>query len=201
VEDADADEAEVILAVMAVEVTTVAEARELLSTTIRRLHHHYACCETTLAITCGVSPCIIFGSIFKQDPQRDTGDLLILKALCFSIGCNILILTMKPIIKPILKPAISYVVQRYNEIRNANDLTDPTANLYMVIFSSRLPIYMHLAFIPGIIITMIRSTLHSISNVLRNIGDSFKDSKILWSIARVIKWAISPKECRQAHRL
>jgi hypothetical protein len=79
VEDADADEAEVILAVMAVEVTTVAEARELLSTTIRRLHHHYACCETTLAITCGVSPCIIFGSIFKQDPQRDTGDLLILK--------------------------------------------------------------------------------------------------------------------------
>jgi hypothetical protein len=71
----------------------------------------------------------------------------------------------------------------------------------MVIFSSRLPIYMHLASIPGIIVAMIKSTLHSITNVLRNIGDRCKDSKILWPIARVIKWAVSPKECRQAHCL
>jgi hypothetical protein len=75
------------------------------------------------------------------------------------------------------------------------------ANLYMVISSSRLTIYMCLAFIPGIIIAMIKSTIHSIANVLRNIGDRFKDNKILWPIAGVIKWAVIPKECRQAHRL
>jgi hypothetical protein len=42
---------------------------------------------------------------------------------------------------------------------------------HMVIFSSRLLIYMRLAFIPGIIIAMIKSTLHSITNVPRNTGD------------------------------
>jgi hypothetical protein len=108
---------------------------------------------------------------------------------------------MKPVIKPILKPAISYIVQRCDEIRNPNDPTDPTANLYMVIFSSRLPIYVRLAFIPGIIIAMIKSALHSIANVLRNTGDRCKDSKILWPIAGVIKWAVGPRECRQARRL
>jgi hypothetical protein len=108
-----------------------------------------------MAITCGGSPFIIFGSIFKDDPLRDTGVLLILKALCFSIGYNLFVLIMKPIIKPIIKPMISYVVRRYYEIRNANDLSNPMANLYMVIFSSRLPIFIRLAFIPGIIITMI----------------------------------------------
>jgi hypothetical protein len=70
----------------------------------------------------------------------------------------------------------------------------------MVIFSSRLPIYMRLAFIPGIIISIIRSTLHSIANILRNLGDRCQESKILWPIAGVIKWALSPKECRQARR-
>jgi hypothetical protein len=75
------------------------------------------------------------------------------------------------------------------------------ANLYMVIFSSRLPIYMCLAFIPGIIIAIIRSTLHSIANILRNFGDCCKDHKILWPIAGVIKWALGPQECRQARRL
>jgi hypothetical protein len=64
-----------------------------------------------MAITCGVSPFIIFGSIFKDDPLRDTGVLLILKALCFSIGYNFFVLITKPIIKPILKPVISYVVR------------------------------------------------------------------------------------------
>jgi hypothetical protein len=108
---------------------------------------------------------------------------------------------MKQIIKPILKPAIASVVRRYEGIRNANDFTDPTANLYIVIFSSRLPIYMCLAFIPGIIIAMIKSALHSIANDLRNIGDRCKDSKILWPIAGVIKWAVSPRECRQVRRL
>jgi hypothetical protein len=44
VEVAEADAAEVVLVVMAVEAMTVkAEAGELLETTIRRLHHHYAC--------------------------------------------------------------------------------------------------------------------------------------------------------------
>jgi hypothetical protein len=83
---------------------------------------------------------------------------------------------MKPIIKPIVKPAISYIVRRYDKICNAKDFTDPTANLYMVIFLSRLPIYMHLAFIPGIIIAIIRSTLHSIANILRNFGDRCQES-------------------------
>jgi hypothetical protein len=124
-----------------------------------------------MAITCGVSPFIIFGSIFKEDPLRDTGVLLIFKALCFSIGYNIITRITKQLIKPIAKPAISYIVRRYDEIRNAKDFTDPTANLYMVIFSLRLPIYMCLAFIPGIIISIIRSTLHPIGNVLRNFGD------------------------------
>jgi hypothetical protein len=64
-----------------------------------------------------------------------------------------------------------------------------------------LPILMRLAFIPGIIIAMIRSTLHSIANVIRNFGDYCKESKTLWPIAGVIKWALGPKECRQAHRL
>jgi hypothetical protein len=71
----------------------------------------------------------------------------------------------------------------------------------MVIFSSRLPIYMRLAFIPGIIISIIRSTLHSIANILRNFGDRCQESKILWPIAGVIKWALGPLECRQARRL
>jgi hypothetical protein len=154
-----------------------------------------------MAITCGVSPFIIFGSIFKEDPLRDTGVLLILKALCFSIGYNILARITKQIIKPIIKPAISYVVQRYDEIRNASDLTDPTANLYMVIFASRLPIHMCLAFTPGIIIAIIRSALHSIANILRTFGDRCQESKILWPIAGVIKWALGPRECRQARRL
>ena len=151
-----------------------------------------------MAITCGVSPFIIFGSIFKEDPLRDTGVLLIFKALCFSIVYNIIAKITKQLIKPIVKPAISYVVRRYDEIRDAKDFTDPTANLYMVIFSSRLPIYMRLAFIPGIIISMIRSTLHSIANILRNFGDSCQNSKTLWLIAGVIKWALGPKECQQA---
>jgi hypothetical protein len=43
----EADEAEVVLAVAAVEVMMVAEAGELLATTIRRQLHHYACLETT----------------------------------------------------------------------------------------------------------------------------------------------------------
>jgi hypothetical protein len=154
-----------------------------------------------MAITCRVSPFIIFGSIFKDDPLRDTGVLLILKALCFSIGYNLFVLIAKPIIKPILKPIISYVVQQYDEIRNANNLTNPTANLYMVIFSSRLPIYMRMAFIPGIIIAMIKSTIHSFANILRNIGDQCKDNTILWPVAGVIKWAVGPKQCRQAHCL
>jgi hypothetical protein len=154
-----------------------------------------------MAITCGVSPFIIFGSILKEDPLRDTGVLFILKALCFSIGYNIIARITKQFIKPVAKPAISYVVRRYHEIRNAKDFSDPTANLYMVIFSSRLPIYMRLAFIPGIIISIIRSTLHSIANVLRNFGDSYQDNKTLWPVAGVIKWALGPKECRQAHRL
>jgi hypothetical protein len=67
-------------------------------------------------------------------------------------------------------------------------------NLYMVIFSSRLPIYMILAFIPGISIAIIKSTLHSITNILCNVGDSCKDNKILWPIAGVIKWAVGPWE-------
>jgi hypothetical protein len=70
-----------------------------------------------MAITCGVSP------------LRDRGVLFILKALCFSVGYNILARIMKQIIKPILKPAIASVVRRYEGIRNANDFTDPTANL------------------------------------------------------------------------
>jgi Mg2+/citrate symporter len=130
-----------------------------------------------MATTCGLSPFIIFRSIFKQDPLRDTGVLLIFKALYFSIGYNILARITKQIIKPIVKPVIFYVVRQYDEIWNANDLTDPMANLYMVIFSSRLPIYMRLSFIPGIIIAMIKSTLHSVAKVLRNIGDRFKGTR------------------------
>jgi hypothetical protein len=136
-----------------------------------------------MAITYGVSPFIIFGLIFKEDPLRDTGVLLIIKALCFSIGYNIIARITKQLIKPIVKPAISYIVRRCDEIRNAKDFTDPTANLYMVIFSSRLPIYMRLAFIPGIIIAIIRSTLHSIANILRNFGDHCEESKTLWPIS------------------
>jgi hypothetical protein len=64
-----------------------------------------------------------------------------------------------------------------------------------------LPIFMRLVFIPGIIIAMIRSTLHSIANILRNTGDRCKDSKILWPIARVIKWAVGPREFCQARCL
>jgi hypothetical protein len=75
------------------------------------------------------------------------------------------------------------------------------ANLYMVIFSSWLPIYMRLAFIPGIIIAISKSSLHSIANILCNVGDSCKDSKILWPIAGVIKWAVGPWECHLAHCL
>jgi hypothetical protein len=108
---------------------------------------------------------------------------------------------MKQLIKPIVKPAISYLLRRYDELRNSKDFTDPMANLYMVIFSLRLPINMRLAFIPGIIISIIRSTLHSIANVLRNFGDCCQESKILWAIARVIKWTLGPRECRQARRL
>jgi hypothetical protein len=89
-------------------------------------------------------------------------------------------------------------MQQYDEIRNANDLTDPMANLYMVIFSSRLPIHMRLAFIPGIIIAIIRSTLHSIADILRNFRDCCKEIKILWPIAGAIKWALGPRECQQA---
>jgi hypothetical protein len=60
---------------------------------------------------------------------------------------------------------------------------------------------MRLAFIPGIIIAIIRSTLHSILNVLCGFGDRCQESKILWPIAGVIKWALGPRECRQARRL
>jgi hypothetical protein len=154
-----------------------------------------------MTITCCGSPFIIFGSIFKEDPLRDTGVLLIFKALCFSIGYNIITRITKQLIKPIAKPAILYIIRRYDEIHNAKDFTDPTANLYMVIFSLRLPIYMRFTFIPGIIIAIIRSTLHSIANVLRNFGDCCQESKILWPIAGVIKWALGPRECRQARRL
>jgi hypothetical protein len=95
-----------------------------------------------MAITCGVSPFIIFGSIFKNDPLRDTGVLLILKALCFSIGYNLFVLITKPIIKQSLMSSddiMRFGMPTILQIRR----------LYMMIFSSRLPIYMRMAFIPG----------------------------------------------------
>jgi hypothetical protein len=185
------------LADAAVKATTEDEAH-LVTTTIRRQQHLFACRETTL--------CSIFNGNHLwcksiHHLQIDIQGLLIFKALCFSIGYNIITRIMKQLIKPIVKPAISYLLQRYDELRNSKDFTDPTANLYMVIFSSRLPINMRLAFIPGIIISIIRSTLYSIANVLRNFGDCCQESKILWPIARVIKWTLGPRECRQAHRL
>jgi hypothetical protein len=202
---AEADVAVVALADAAVEVATVDEAH-LITTTIRRLQHLFACRETT-------SRSIFNGNHLwcksihhlRIDIQGRSPEgyrvLLIFKALCFSIGYNIITRIMKQLIKPIVKPAISSVVRRYDEIRNAKDFTVPMANLYMVIFSSRLPIYMRLAFIPGIIIAIIKSTVHSIANILRNFGDRCERNKTLWPIAGVIKWALGPRECRQARRL
>jgi hypothetical protein len=94
-----------------------------------------------MAITCGVSPFIIFGSIFKEDPLRDTGVLLIFKALCFSIGYNIIARITKQLIKPIVKPAISDLqcqgLHRSNGKPLHGDLLITIADLHAFGFHSR----------------------------------------------------------------